>query len=47
MDIVEFRLHLKEMDDVAGSAGHKLYEQQRNLDAILTTRPLTKAEKDI
>jgi len=45
--IVEFRLHLKEMDDVAGGAGHKLYEQQRSLDAILATRSLSKTEKDI
>jgi (p)ppGpp synthase/HD superfamily hydrolase len=45
--IVEFRLHLREMDEIAEGVGHKLYEQQRSLDAILTTRFLTKAEKDL
>jgi (p)ppGpp synthase/HD superfamily hydrolase len=43
--IVEFRLHLKEMDDVAGGAGHKLYEQQRSLEAISQIRSLIREEK--
>lgn len=44
--IVEFRLHLEEMDNVANGIGHRLYEKQRNLEAISTTRILTKAEKN-
>ncbi|PXW07789.1 RelA/SpoT family protein [Chryseobacterium sp. CBTAP 102] len=42
--IVEFRLHLKEMDDVAGGAGHKLYEEYRTLEAVSKTRSLTDDE---
>lgn len=43
--IVEFRLHLKEMDEIAEGIGHKLYEQQRSIEAISKTRNLTKEEK--
>ena len=43
--IVEFRLHLKEMDEVAEEIGHQLYEAQRSLEAISKTRNLTKEEK--
>ncbi|WP_306568745.1 hypothetical protein [Flavobacterium lindanitolerans] len=43
--IVEFRLHLEEMDKVANGVGHKLYEKQRSLEALSITRPLTKTEK--
>ena len=35
------------MDEIAEGIGHKLYEKQRNLDAILKTRPLIKTEKDL
>jgi len=38
--VVEFRLHLKEIDD-ATIIGHKLYQQRRILEAISTTRDLT------
>jgi Region found in RelA / SpoT proteins len=41
--IVEFRLHLKEMD-VAAETGHKIYEQRRTLEAISTQRELTISE---
>lgn len=43
--IVEFRLHLKEMDEIADKIGHKLYEKQRSIEAISKTRKLTKEEK--
>ncbi len=43
--IVEFRLHLKAMDEVADGVGHKLYEKQRSLEALSKTRRLTKEEK--
>ncbi|WP_162846413.1 hypothetical protein [Flavobacterium dankookense] len=43
--IVEFRLHLKEMDEVAEGIGHKLYEERRNLEAIYTRRELTIQEQ--
>ena len=45
--IVEFRLHLREMDEVVDGIGRKLYEKQRTLDAIMDTRDLTKTEKDL
>lgn len=37
--IVEFRLHLKEMDEAA-KVGHKIYEQRRTLEAIGKKREL-------
>jgi len=43
--LVEFRFHLKEMDEVAEGIGHKLYEQQRSLEAISKRRNLTRDEK--
>jgi hypothetical protein len=42
--IVEFRLHLKEIDEVAANGGHKLYQQRRTLDAISTQRDLNLQE---
>lgn len=42
--IVEFRLHLKEIDEVAANRGHKLYQQRRTLDAISTQRDLNLQE---
>lgn len=41
--IVEFRLHLKEMDEVADGIGHKLYEEVRSIKAkaIIENRKLT------
>jgi hypothetical protein len=42
--IVEFRLHLKDMDKVADGVGHKLYEEYRSLEAISKTRNLTDDE---
>jgi hypothetical protein len=42
--IVEFRLHLKEMDKIADGVGHKLYEEYRTLEAISKTRNLTDNE---
>ena len=45
--IVEFRLHLKEMDEVAEGIGHQLYEQQRSLEALMEKRALTSKEKDL
>jgi ATP/maltotriose-dependent transcriptional regulator MalT len=35
--IVEFRLHLKEIDEVAEGVGHDLYEQVRTIEAIIET----------
>jgi Region found in RelA / SpoT proteins len=35
--IVEFRLHLKEMDEVANGIGHKLYEEVRAIKARAIT----------
>jgi len=32
------------MDDVAGGAGHKLYEEYRTLEAVSKTRSLTDDE---
>jgi hypothetical protein len=43
--IVEFKLVLKEMDDIAEGIGHKLYEEYRSLEAIGKTRKLTVEEK--
>jgi hypothetical protein len=42
--IVEFRLHLKEMD-IATETGHKFYQQRRTLEAISTKRELTIEEQ--
>ncbi len=42
--IVEFRLHLKDIDKAAES-GHKLYQERRSLEAISTHRELTVAEQ--
>ncbi|MEL1246085.1 hypothetical protein AAEO56_17560 [Flavobacterium sp. DGU11] len=42
--IVEFRLHLKTMDEAADES-HKLYKEVRKLDAIAKARRLTKIEK--
>ncbi len=42
--IVEFKLVLKEMDDIAEGIGHTLYEQYRSLEAIGKTRILTDDE---
>ena len=44
--IVEFRLHLKEMDEAAVK-GHKIYQQRRSLEAISTQRKLTIEEKKL
>ncbi len=44
--IVEFRLHLKEMD-VAAETGHKIYQQRRTLEAISSQRKLTTNEKEL
>ena len=35
--IVEFRLHLKEIDEIADGIGHELYEQVRSIEAIIET----------
>lgn len=43
--IIEFKLTLREMDDAAQNVGHKLYEQQRTLEAISKKRKLTISEK--
>lgn len=42
--IVEFRLHLKDIDKAAES-GHKLYQERRSLEAISTHRELTVPEQ--
>jgi len=42
--IVEFRLHLKVIDEIAANGGHKLYQQRRTLDAISETRDLNQQE---
>lgn len=41
--IVEFRLHIKAIDDVT-DIGHKLYTKRRTLEAIGKTRKLSDAE---
>jgi len=43
--VVEFRLHLKEMDIASNGIGHKLYEERRTLEALSESRILTKQEK--
>ena len=42
--IVEFRLHLKAMDEAADKS-HKIYQEQRSLEAVAKTRNLSDAEK--
>ena len=44
--IVEFRLHIKAMDEAA-DVGHKIYEQRRTLEAKSSQRKLTVREKEL